>query len=114
MLFKATLVTAIATFCAPAVGDELQSYKVTVVEQIRHEITVEAEEEYAARTDAVLEARRTSASGKPWWQPSPPAILTHGQQSDGFVVIDIKRIPPLAAPYPAKIRIGLLDRVATP
>ena len=40
----------------------LRSYTITVLEQIHHEITVEASEERAARTVALLEARRTSGS----------------------------------------------------
>ena len=87
MLMKAMLCGAISTFCSPAVCDELRSYTVTVMEQIRHEITVEASEEYAARTDALLEARRTSGSGKPWWEPSPPTVLAHARQAGGFAVI---------------------------
>ena len=35
----------------------MRSYTVTVVEQIRYEITVEANEAYVARADALLEAR---------------------------------------------------------
>ena len=65
MLVKATLSAAISVICSPAVCDELRSYTVTVMEQIRHEITVEANEDYAARAGALLEARRTSGSGKP-------------------------------------------------
>jgi hypothetical protein len=67
MLAKATLAAAIPIFCSPAVCDELRSYTVTVMEQVRHDITVEASQDYAARTEALLEARRTSGSGKPWW-----------------------------------------------
>ena len=44
MLVKATLSAAISVICFPAIGDELRSYTVTVMEQIRHEITVEANE----------------------------------------------------------------------
>ena len=42
-------VAVIATFWWPAVSDELRpmKYKVTVMEQVHHEITVEAEKEYA-------------------------------------------------------------------
>jgi hypothetical protein len=49
MLTKATL-AAMATFWAPADAAELQSYTVTVLEQIRYDITVDANEESAART----------------------------------------------------------------
>ena len=69
MLIKAMFGAAISTFCSPAICGELRSYTVTVTEQIRHEITIEAAEDYAARTDALLEARRTSGSGKPWCEP---------------------------------------------
>jgi hypothetical protein len=40
MLVKATLSAAISVICSPAICDELRSYTVTVMEQIRHEITV--------------------------------------------------------------------------
>ena len=76
MLTKATL-AAMATFWAPAGTAELQSYTVTVLEQIRYDITVDANEESAARTLALLEARRTSRLGSPAWKPSPSAILAH-------------------------------------
>jgi hypothetical protein len=81
MLVKATLAAAISIFWSPAICNELRSYTVTVMEQIRHQITVEANEEYAARADALLEARRTSGSGNPWWKPSPPTVLAHARQS---------------------------------
>src|ERR1700722_15784246 len=58
--------------------------------QIRHEITVVAAEESAARADALLETRRTSGSGKPWWEPSPSSLLAHARQSDGFAVMAIE------------------------
>ena len=108
MLAKAALATVIATIWSPAICDEVRSYTVTVVEQIRHEITVEAAEEYAARSDALLEARRTSGSGKPWWGPSPLTVLAHARQAGGFTVIDIK--PALATPwpYPGQIRLEIV------
>jgi len=108
MLVKAMLAAAIPIFCSPAIGDELRTYTVVVMEQIRHEITVEATEDYAARTDALLEARRTSGSGKPWWEPSPPSVLGHARQADGFVVIDIKTAPTTPGPYPGKARVALI------
>jgi len=39
--------TIAATFCSPAASDELRpiKYKITVVEQVRHEIIVEADQE---------------------------------------------------------------------
>ncbi len=40
MLIKATLAAAISAFCSPAICDELRAYTITVMEQIRHEITV--------------------------------------------------------------------------
>jgi hypothetical protein len=64
MLTKAAL-AAMATFWSPAGASELQSYTITVLEQIRYDITVEANEESAARTIALLEARRTSRFGNP-------------------------------------------------
>jgi hypothetical protein len=42
------LAAAISIFWSPAIRHELRSYTVTVMEQIRHQITVEANEEYAA------------------------------------------------------------------
>jgi hypothetical protein len=56
MLTKATLI-AMAAFWSPAGAAELQSYRVTVLEQTRYDITVDANEESAARTLALLEAR---------------------------------------------------------
>ena len=111
MLIKAMLGAAISTFCSPAICGELRSYTVTVMEQIRHEITVEANEDYAARADALLEARRTSGSGKPWWGPSPPTVLAHARQADGFAVIDIEPVFVAPGPYPGQTR---LEIVATP
>jgi hypothetical protein len=111
MLIKAMLGAAISTFCSPAICGELRSYTVTVMEQIRHEITVEANEDYAAGADALLEARRTSGSGKPWWGPSPPTVLAHARQADGFAVIDIEPVLVAPGPYPGQTR---LEIVATP
>ena len=91
MLTTATL-AATATFWAPAGAAELQSYRVTVLEQTRYDITVDANEESAARTLALLEARRTSRFGDPAWKPSPPAILAHAREADDFAVI---RVEPL-------------------
>jgi hypothetical protein len=107
MLIKAMLGAAISTFCSPALCDELRSYTVTVMEQVRHEITVEAAAEYAARTDALLEARRTSGPGKPWWEPSPPSVLAHARQSGGFAVIAIEPVPSRPGPYPGQARVAL-------
>jgi hypothetical protein len=89
MLTKATL-AAMATFWSPAGAAELQSYTVTVLEQIRYDITVKANEEYAARTLALLEARRTSRLGNPAWKPAPPAILAHTCEADDFAVIKVE------------------------
>jgi hypothetical protein len=111
MLVKAALSAAISVICSPAVCDELRSYTVTVMEQIRHEITVEANGDYAARADALLEARRTSGSGKPWWGPSPPTVLAHARQAGGFAVIDIEPVFVAPGPYPGQTR---LEIVATP
>jgi hypothetical protein len=107
MLAKAALATVIGTIWSPAICDELRSYTVTVMEQVRHEITVEASEEYAARADALLEARRTSGSGKPWWEPSPSTVLAHARQAGGFAVVEIK--PALATrPYPGQTRLEIV------
>jgi hypothetical protein len=89
MLTKVTL-AAIAPFWAPAGAAELQSYRVTVLEQTRYDITVDANEESAARTLALLEARRTSRFGNPAWKPSPPAILAHAREVDDFAVIKVE------------------------
>jgi hypothetical protein len=108
MLVKATLAAAIATSWSPALSDDLRSYRVTVVEQVRHEITVDAAEEYAARSDALLEARRTSGSGKPWWEPSPPKVLAHALQALGFAVIAIEPVPIRPVQYPGQTRLVLI------
>jgi hypothetical protein len=95
-LFKTAFAAAIAaTFWSPAVSDELRPvrYKVTVVEQVRHEITVEANKECAARTVGLLEARRTSGSSHPEWEPSPPTVLAHVHEANDFAVIDIEALP---------------------
>jgi hypothetical protein len=97
MLIKATLV-AIATFWSPAGGVELQSYTVTVLEQIRYDITVDASEESAARTIALLEARRTSRFGDPAWKPSPPAVLADAREAGDFAVIMVEPLVQLDAP----------------
>jgi hypothetical protein len=89
MLIKATL-AAMATFCAPAGAAELRSYTVTVLEQIRYDITVEANEESAARTVALLEAHRTSRFGDPAWKPSPPAVLADAHEAGDFAVIMVE------------------------
>jgi hypothetical protein len=97
MLAKATL-TAITIFCSPAGSAELQSYRVTVLEQIRYDITVQANEESAARTLALLEARRTSRFGSPAWEPSPPAVIANARESNDFAAIKIEPLFTLAAP----------------
>jgi hypothetical protein len=111
MLIKATLAAALSSLCSPAICDELRTYTVTVMEQIRHEITVVAAEEYAARADALLETRRTSGSGKPWWEPSPSSLLAHARQSDGFAVMAIEPAPIRPGPFPFQPR---LEVVAVP
>jgi hypothetical protein len=60
------------------------------LEQIRYDITVEANEESTARTIALLEARRTSRLGNPAWKPSPSAILARAGEADGFAVIKVE------------------------
>jgi hypothetical protein len=96
-LTTATL-AAMATFWAPASAAERQSYRVTVLEQIRYDITVDANEESAARTLALLEARRTSRFGSPAWEPSPPAVVAHAREFEDFAAIKIEPLVPLAAP----------------
>ena len=81
---------AMATFWAPAGAAELQSYTITVLEQIRYDITVDANDESAARTLALLEARRTSRFGDPAWKPASPAILAHAREAGDFAVIKVE------------------------
>jgi hypothetical protein len=53
MVLKTAVAAAIAaTFWSLALADELRPvrYKITVLEEVRHEITVEAGDEWAART----------------------------------------------------------------
>jgi hypothetical protein len=103
MAFKSTSAAAIAAaIWSPAISDELQptQYKLTVLEQVRHEITVEAVDESAARTVALLEARRTSGSPNPTWRPSPPAVLAHVHEANDFAVSDIEPLPSRSAPEP--------------
>ena len=111
MLAKATLAAVIAISCSSAIADELRSYTVIVMEQIRHEITVEATEAYAARSDALLEARRTSGPGKPWWEPAPPSVLAHARQAGGFAVSTSRPCPPAPGRHPGQMR---LEMVAAP
>ena len=111
MLIKATLAAAISSICSPATCDELRAYTVTVMEQIRHEITVVATEESAARADALLETRRTSGSGKPWWEPSPPSVFAHTRQSGGLAVISINPMPARPGHDPSR---NSLEVVAAP
>jgi hypothetical protein len=94
MLTTATL-AAMATFWAPAGAAELQSYRVTVLEQTRYDITVDANEESVARTIALLEARRTSRFCSPAWEPSPPAVVAHARESEDFAAIKIEPLVPL-------------------
>jgi hypothetical protein len=103
VLIKATLAAVISTFCSPAICDESRAYTVTVIEQIRHEITVFAAEESAARAGALLETRRTSGSGKPWWEPSPPSVLAHAREAGRFAVIAIEPVPARPVHYPLGI-----------
>jgi hypothetical protein len=107
MLVKAMLAAAIAA-SSPAVSNDLRSYTVTVMETVRHEITVVAAEEYAARTDALLEVRRTSGPGKPWWEPSPPSVLAHARQSGGLAVIAIEPVPIRPGHHPGQIRLEIV------
>jgi hypothetical protein len=93
--------TAIAaSLWSPAVSDELRpvKYKVTLMVQVRHEIIVEAHEELAARTVALLEMCRTSGWPNPAWNPSPRSVLAHVHGADEFAVIDIEPLAPAATP----------------
>jgi hypothetical protein len=84
------MLVVLTASCAPAGSAEPQSFAVTVVEQTRYDITVDANEEYAAQTDAPLEARRTSGSCKPWWGPSPPTVISHAREAADFSVIKVE------------------------
>ena len=97
------------TLWSPAVSDELRpmKYKVTVLEQVRHEITVEADVERAARNVALLEARRTSGSPNPAWKPWPRTVLAHVHEADDFAVIDIEPMPSRAPPEPDRSPVSL-------
>src|SRR5271154_6400772 len=97
MLIKATL-AAMAAFWPPAGAAELRSYTVTVLEQIRYDITVQANEESAARSMALLEARRISRFGDPAWKPSPPAVLADAREAGDFAVIMVEPLFRLDAP----------------
>ena len=102
-LLKTAFAVAIAaTFWSPAVSDELRpmKYEVTVLEQVHHKITVEANQECAARTVALLEALRTSGSSNPAWKPSPTSVLAHVHEANDFAVIDIEPLPWRAAVEP--------------
>ena len=109
MVSKIMLSAAIAaTFWSPAVADESPpKYEVTVMEQVRHEITVKADKEYAARTVALLEARRTSGSPNPAWKPWPRTVLAHVHEANDFAVIDIEPLPPRATPEPDRSPVAL-------
>ena len=103
MVSRTTFATAIAaTLWSPAVSDELRpmQYKIRVLEQVRHEIIVEADQECGARTVALLEARRTSGSPNPAWKPSPPAVLAHIHEASDFAVTDIEPVPSRGALKP--------------
>jgi hypothetical protein len=108
MLVKATFAAVISIFWSPAICNELRSYQVSVMEQVRHEITVEADDEYAARSDALLEARRTSGSGKPWWEPAPPTVLEHTRQAGDFAVINLTTAPTTPGPEPGKAPLAVI------
>ena len=89
------------TFWSPAVAGELRpQYTVTVLEQVRHKITVEVDGEHAARTVALLEARRTSGSPNPLWKPKPAAVLAHMRDPNDFAVIDVEPKPSRSSPEP--------------
>jgi hypothetical protein len=98
-----------ASLWSPAASNELRpiKYKVTVLEQVRHEITVEAGVERAARTVALLEARRTSGSPNPAWKPWPRTVLAHVHEANDFAVIDIEPLPPRATPEPDRSPVAL-------
>jgi hypothetical protein len=106
---RASGVLVAATLWSSADSDELRpmKYKVTVLEQIHHEIIVEADLELAARTVALLEARRTSGSPNPAWGPSPPTVLAHVHEANDFAVTDIEPLPSRAVPQPDRSPVPL-------
>ena len=74
---------AIVAAFAPVVGKPTYeaSFKFTIAQQIRHQITVAANSENEARMIALAETRQTSRW--PRWL-APPEILAH-QQTPGVV-----------------------------
>jgi hypothetical protein len=78
---------------APVVGKPTYkaSFKFTIAQQIRHQITVAANSENEARTIALAEARQTSRW--PGWL-APLEILAHKQAPGTFQVTAVERLPP--------------------
>ena len=89
MIVRAALAAVAAAFWSPANSGELRRYTVTVIEEVRHEIAVQAEGEEAARTVALMEARRTAGSSHPAWRPSAPSVVTHVHKANDFSVVAI-------------------------
>ena len=67
------------------------SFKFTIAQQIRHQITVAANSENEARTIALAEARQTSHW--PRWL-APLEILAHEQTPGACQVTAVERLPP--------------------
>jgi trans-aconitate methyltransferase len=88
--FAAAFAATAATFYSPVISAKLRpkQFKLRVLEQVRHRITVEAADEKAARTIAFLQARRTG-SLTPAWKPSP---LANVHEADEFDVIHIEPV----------------------
>ena len=89
MIVRAALVAIAAAFWSPAISGEVKRFTVTVLEEVRHEVTVQAGDEQAARTVALIEARRTAGSSHPAWRPAPPSVVSHVHKANDFSVIAI-------------------------
>ena len=78
---------------APIVGEPTYkfNFKLTIVQQTCHRITIAADSENEALTLALSEARQTSRW--PRWL-TPLAILAHERLTESFQVSAIERLPP--------------------
>jgi hypothetical protein len=89
MIVRAALAAIAAGFWSPATSGELKHFTITVLEEVRHEVTIQAESEDAARTIALMEARRTAGSSHPAWGPPPPSVISHVHKANDFSVVAI-------------------------
>ena len=81
---------------APIVGEPTYkfNFKLTIVQQTCHRITIAADSENEALTLALSEARQTS--GWPRWPRwlAPLGVLAHERLTESFQVSAIERLPP--------------------